>query len=178
MNLNHFFITTLIITSSATITAPFTRGPGYWTHPSQETSHSFFTALTPSKSQREDWYKVTPYVAEFWCTVSNAGFVYVGIKHQSPELLFAGCASIASHAIPKQWLLYVDKLGVALVLLKAVREYATLKENLILLIPAITLGIINGTDAYLARNRGLIWPHVIWHLSAAFVCDILLQQMR
>lgn len=103
---------------------------------------------------------------------------YIGIEHQSLELLFAGCASIASHAIPKQWLLYVDKLGVALVLLKTVREYATFKENPTLLIPAITLGIINGADAYLARNRGLTWPHVMWHLIAALVCDILLQQMR
>lgn len=155
----------------------FERGAGYWTTPADEGSTAFFKALTASQSQRENWYAVTPYIAEFWCALSNAGFIYAGIKNKSPELVFAGCASIASHAIPKQWLLYVDKLGVALVVLKAIRERATLQKNPKLLLPIIALGLINGADAYLARNKGFTWPHVLWHLSAAYISNSLLQQI-
>lgn len=154
----------------------FERNAGFWSNPIDESSNSFFGKLTDPKSQRENWYAVSPYIAEFWCALSNVGFIYVGIKDKSPELLFAGCASIASHTIPKQWLLYVDKLGVLVVLSKVIREYSTLKADPSLFLQLGTLGIINGTDAYLARNKGVTWPHVLWHLSAAYIAHCVLQR--
>src|SRR5438105_3611497 len=78
-------------------TSLFERGAGYCSNPADEGSALFFKALTAPESQRENWYAVTPYIAEFWCALSNAGFIYAGIKQKSPELVFAGCASIASH---------------------------------------------------------------------------------
>jgi len=130
--------------------------------------------LTDKKSQREDWYQVSPYIAEFWCTISNAGFIYVGLKHQSPEILFAGLASTAIHAIPKQWLLYADKIGVLAALSLAIREHKALSQNPQLMLPVLGLGAVNATDMYLARNYGATWPHVVWHLSAACVADYVL----
>lgn len=152
----------------------FERNAGYWSNPGDETSTSFFGKLTDSKSQRENWYAVTPYCAEFWCTLSNIGFLYVGIKENSPELLFAGCASMLSHSIPKRWLLYVDKIGVLLVLSKLLREYKTFYNNPALLLPVAALGGINYLDMHLARKKSITWPHVLWHLSAAFVANFLL----
>lgn len=155
----------------------FERGPGFWSSPKDEADKSFFGALTDPKSQRENWYKVTPYIAEFWCTVSNIGFIYVGLKHNSPELVCAGIASIVSHTIPKQWLLAVDKIGVALVLSKAVREYSTLVRNPWLLAPLAIAGLINVSDAYLTRNHAQTWPHVIWHLSSAAFANEFLKRI-
>ena len=156
----------------------FERGTGFWSSPANETSTSFFGKLTEPKSQRENWYKVSPYIAEFWCALSNAGFLYVGIKEKSPELLFAGLASFASHSIPKQWLLYVDKLGVLVALSKVIREFKELKKNPKLIFPVLALGAVNVTDLYLAREKGQTWPHVAWHLSAAFVSSYLLKSIK
>jgi hypothetical protein len=156
----------------------FTRGPGYWTNPSDEITTKTFSALTDEKSQREDWYAVTPYIAEFWCTLSNAGFIYCGIQQKSPELIFAGLASIISHSIPKKWLHHIDILGVGLVGLKAAREYKALYNNPTLLWPLVAAGIINLTDAYLARTKGVTWPHVTWHLSAAVLMNQFLTSLK
>ncbi len=156
----------------------FSRGAGYWSTPKDESNTSFFGKLTDAASQREDWYSVTPYCAEFWCTLSNAGFLYVGAKHKSPELIFAGLASIASHSIPKQSLLYVDKLGVLVVLSLFARKYQSFIDNPKLLIPVLGLGAINFTDMYMARQKGKTWPHVVWHLSAALVADYVLSSIK
>ncbi len=158
--------------------ALFSRGAGYWSKPSEEKKTDYFGKLTEQQSQREDWYNVSPYIAEFWCAISNAGFLYVGAKHNSPELVFAGLASIASHSIPKQWLLHVDKLGVAVVLLKFMREYKTIQKNPLLAAPLGIAGLINVTDMYLARKKGKTWPHVVWHLSAAALADVFLSYSK
>ena len=168
-----------ILLSSMTLTqAMFEREKGYWTNPSDESKKDFFGKLTDPKSQRENWYTVSPYIAEFWCAVSNVGFIYVGIKNESPELVFAGMASIVSHSIPKQWLLKVDKLGVAVVFSKVIREREVLKSNPILMAPLALAGTINAADAYLARNKGYTPLHVIWHLSSALFAHGFLQYIK
>jgi hypothetical protein len=180
-----FFSSLLIIScsgntnDSAEYKPKFERVEGFWSNCEDESSESYFSKLTDPKSQREDWYKISSYIAEFWCTLSNAGFIYVGAKHKSYELLFAGIASILSHSIPKQWLLHLDKAGVAIVFLKLLKEFNVLTENpetaLILL---TSLGVIGATDIYLARNYAKTWPHVVWHLSAALISDIFLGLME
>lgn len=155
-------------------TPSFTRGEGYWSQPSDEKNTGFFNRLTESASQRENWYQVTPYIAEFWCTVSNIGLLAVGFHRKSFELVFAGAASIASHAIPKQWLLLVDKIGAMLVVLKLFREYKVVLQNPFLMKPITALGLIFVMDVCLARLKGITLPHVVWHLSAAAVADFAL----
>jgi hypothetical protein len=155
----------------------FTRGKGFWSTPNDDNCKSFFEKLTEHKSQREDWYKVTPYIAEFWCALSNIGFFYVGFKHAVPELIFAGTASFLSHSIPKQWLLTVDKIGVLIVAIKFITLYPTIVANPWLLAPAVIAATINLADAYLSRTKGQTWPHVVWHLSAAFLANLVLNNV-
>ena len=151
-----------------TITKPaFSRGPGFWTDQSHENLTGYFEKLTDINSQREDWYQYTPYVAEFWCTVSNVAIIYSGIVNNSPELVFTGVASTISHAIPKQWLLHVDKLGVLVVAMRALKEHRILFENPKLLIPLVGAASLNLIDAHLARTTGATWPHVVWHCASA-----------
>lgn len=151
-----------------TITKPaFSRGSGFWTDSSQENLTGYFEKLTDVNSQRENWYQVTPYVAEFWCTVSNVAFIYSGIVNGSPELVIAGVASTVSHTIPKQWLLQVDKLGVLVVALGALRNHQVLLENQSLIIPLAASVGINLIDAHLARRTGATWPHIVWHCASA-----------
>ena len=148
-------------------TAAFSRGPGYWSDPGQEKLTGFFEKLTDINSQRENWYQVTPYVAEFWCTVSNVTIISAGLLTHRPELVFAGVASTVSHAIPKQWLLQVDKLGVLIVAMGALKEYQVLLKQPELLVPLVGAVSLNVLDTYLARTTGATWPHLVWHCASA-----------
>ncbi|MGE4168194.1 MAG: hypothetical protein AB7E68_01475 [Candidatus Babeliales bacterium] len=156
----------------------FARTEGFWSSPADEAVTTFFGRLNEPKSQRENWYAVTPYVAEFWCALSNIGFIYVGIKDKSPEMLFAGLASMASHTVPKQWLLSLDKFAALVALAKVAREYEQFKKQPTLLLSIVGLGIINAHDVYLARQKGQTWGHVLWHLSAACTAHYLLNAIK
>lgn len=165
----------LILPCNSDAALLFTRGPGFWTDPADESRLDYFGKLTESKSQREDWYKVTPYIAEFGCALSNIGFLYVGAQHRSPEVLCAGIASFMSHSIPKQWLLHVDKLSVLLVLSKVIREREILRKNPKLFFPIALAGCAQLLDLYLARKKGRSQGHIIWHLSAAYAANEFLK---
>lgn len=157
---------------------PFSRAEGYWSNPKDEDNVGFFNRLAEPETQREDWYSVTPYISEFWCSISNLGLVAVGLKYQSPEIIFAGLASFAYHSCPKQWLLYVDRVGVAVAFSKLAREYHVLKENPHLLALPAAVGAINLLDVYLGQYKGKTWPHVIWHLSAAAMAAYYLSHLK
>jgi len=152
----------------------FSRDEGFWTTPADENATGFFQRLTPRESQRENWYQVTPYVAEFWCTVSNAALLGVGLYYGSPELIFAGTVSVVSHAIPKQWLLYIDKIGVLCAVSKLARTYPVILKNPWLLAPIVGVAGLNALDTYCARNKGYTTPHLLWHCGAAAVAGLYL----
>src|SRR5690348_5991965 len=96
------------------------RQPGFWSD-EQDLSlfadKKFFYTPTTAEHQREDWYQLTRYVAEPWSTVTNLPLLFVAhtFKDKKPiasaALAFAGTASAVSHAIPKQWLNVVDRIG-------------------------------------------------------------------
>lgn len=150
---------------------PFSRGAGYWSAPEDEGKTGYFERLAEQETQREDWYVVTPYISEFWCSVSNLGLIYVGLKHKSPAAAFAGLASFAYHSCPKQWLLHVDRVGVLAAFLSFAKEYKVVKENPRFLAFPVAVLAINGLDVVLGQYKGKTWPHAIWHLSAALMAD-------
>jgi hypothetical protein len=167
----------------------FNRKPGFWSSPLSTHSdqndwisneenlnaysgkNSFFNIPTDPKSQREDWYAVSHYIAEFWCTLSNIGFFYVGWRCNSPSLLFTGLASVISHTIPRQFLLYIDKAGVAVALSEMIIKHNITIINHPTTCLELLMGLfaINLIDARMARKYGRTWPHVLWHLSAAYI---------
>ena len=155
----------------------FTRGQGFWSSTKGETETNWFKKLSEPESQRENWYKITPYISEFWCAVSNIGFIYVGLKHRCPEIVIAGVASFAYHTCPRQWLLHMDRLGVLIALSKFAREYAVVEEHPNLLILPVLAGAINLLDVYMGQYHGQSWFHAFWHLSAALMADRFLSYM-
>ena len=141
-----------------------------WVKNEHETSENFFVRLMPKGSQRESWFTIKrfPHVAEFWNTVSSIGFVGVGLYYSSPELIFAGVASAASHAFPKNWLLLVDKIGAGIVVFKFALNYKVLMNEPWLLAPVAATGATFAMDTILAGKIApkFPWPHVAWHITA------------
>ena len=157
---------------------PFTRGEGYWTSPSDESKTDFFGALAEQVTQREDWYSVTPYISEFGCSLSNIGFIYVGLKHKSYRTLFAGVASFVYHSYPKQWLLWVDRIGAVLAVSEIAQNYPVFVKNPKLLrVPLALAGTALFSDVYGGQSKYQPWIHAFWHLSAAWAADRLLSDI-
>lgn len=135
-------------------TTKFIRNCGFW--------GSYFTP-TNMNSQRENWFVKSQYIGEYWCALSNIGFIYVGLKHNSYPVLFAGIASFVSHSIPYQSLLYVDYIGVVAVGIMMAKKY-----------DIIGLVVVNTLDKIISQKYGTCISHVFWHFYAAYVCDLIL----
>lgn len=97
------------------------------------------------------------------------------VRHHGSVTIMIGYAkALARGAIPKKWLLYVDKLGVLLAASKAVRTCPVLINNPWLLAPIAGVAGLNALDAYCARKKGYTIPHVVWHCAAAAVAGLYL----
>lgn len=124
-----------------------------------------------SKSQRENWYEISPYIAEFACFTSNLAILGVGIHDNSYSTIFAGLMSAFSHAIPMQFTHDLDMLGVASIgLVVTYNTYTVLNSNSALYSGLFALAM-NATDTILSRKYSKTfgsWLHVGWHLSAAY----------
>jgi hypothetical protein len=138
------------------------RQNGDWFHPSiKETSR---------ENQREPWHRLSHYIAEPLCTISNIPFFLVAhvVKNSSPlsaaALNFAGSASALSHAIPYQFLNNIDQIG-AWAATAAVAYDANLYttdgltaalHNQKKLFALAAVGAIKFTDMYVARSKQIV----------------------
>jgi hypothetical protein len=145
----------------------FSRGDGYWSTKADERASGMLQKLTSPTSQCENWYKVMPYIAEFWCTLSNIPMLAVGAYYRSPELLLAGTASAVSHAVPKNWLNKTDIICAALAASKVIRTYPVLLNHPWLLVPIAITGGLQVIDQFWGRKNGTCVPHVLWHCAVA-----------
>ena len=195
-----FFLAGLLLLNSLCLTAGdgkeiLNRRQGFWSTPEGENNHGWFSELTHPKSQREDWYEATPYIAESLCTISNIGFFVVAAKNMGKHPIgsmatgIAGITSTVSHAIPKQWLNTVDKICAAAAVVGVGYECVNLCEGKIgpnlgnanLIIPLIATGAIYVTDTYLGqckskRYKSQKWIHSAWHILAAITLNAFLSQ--
>lgn len=132
---------------------------------------TFLTALTAKKSQREDYYKYSSYLAEYFCTISNLGLFAVAYYYGDYAILAAATFSALSHAIPLQRLHDLDMLGIFIIFSKAMLNYKVIMERPEVLAWAAGAMTVNILDTVITRTHlNKIGPslHVAWHLAAAF----------
>lgn len=135
---------------------PFTRAKGFWNIPD--------AFETDKSSQRENWFERTDYISEFWCALSNIGFLIVGWYFNSYVLIIAGLASFLCHSIPLQLLLYIDKFCAMCAVYQLVEVHGMQSYKYM-----IPLGIMLMIDTYVSRAKQICWCHVMWHFVAAAI---------
>ena len=81
---------------------------------------------------------------------------------------------MASHAVPRQWLLTVDKIGAAIAAIKILRSYKAFRLRPRLLVVMAFVGATFLADMALSQNAHFNWPHPLWHISAACGSNIVL----
>src|SRR5690242_12616155 len=149
-----------------------------WSEYISESVYRFFSKPTDKKSQREDYYQYSNYLAEYWCTLSNVGLFAVGCYYGDFATLAAATFSALSHAIPSQRLHDLDMLGVVGILGKAVNNYDVILKRKDVIATGTAALAINVIDTILTRKyRDKIgpWLHVAWHIAAAAALGVFNQ---
>ena len=137
----------------------------------EESHFSFLSKLMDLKSQRENWYEVSPYIAEFFCFTSNLAILGVGIYDNSWYTILAGLMSAVSHAVPTQFAHDLDMIGVATVSMVGLYNYSKVINSPRTLYSGLFALTMNAVDTSLSRTYGSAfgpWLHVGWHLTAAY----------
>jgi hypothetical protein len=124
--------------------------------------------LVPIQNTHEDWFTVTPYVAEFYSTVSMLPLLITGLwwftryPVHSALAICAALASAASHAYPIKRLLTLDK-ACAMPLVLSVVPYFQWNLLLYYIVPPV----VGAWDAASRKKLcpGLPHLHTIWHLA-------------
>lgn len=143
----------------------------FFTQISKESPFHYLSKLTPEKSQREDWFSVSPSISEFWCFASNLAILGVGIYDGDWHAILAGLMSGISHAIPTKFAHDLDRFGVAAVVMDCAWNYQAILNSPSTLACGLFAGAAHGADVILSRKYGRDigpWSHVVWHLTAAY----------
>lgn len=135
------------------------------------------------RRKSEPHYEVTPYIAEFWNTLSNLPFVIIGVLRISsfkdaPDsilmlyvlYIFCGLGSAIHHAIDNSWSIVIDwipiSLSIALNLDFGMWRYIDAVSGFKM---AIALAVLAADHLWTPMKAP--WGHVMWHLLAAISID-------
>lgn len=144
---------------------------GFFNKIDKNSPFSYLSRPMDKKSQRENWFAVSPSIAEFYCFASNLAILGVGIQDESWYSILAGTMSGISHAIPTKFAHNLDRIGVAAVVLVCMANYSAILESPETLCAGLAAMTIHGADALMSRKYGDVvgpWLHVAWHFSAAY----------
>lgn len=132
----------------------------------------------------EPLFATSPWVAEFWNTVSNAPFVIIGLLRLAYgtriPLMYAmytctGVASAIHHATVPAWTVVIDWVPISASILLAFHTKVWVYTSLVSCVKCILAFSILATDHL---RRELIpppWGHVMWHIVAALAVDSVYQ---
>lgn len=150
-----------------------------------------YRSAQPSRFERrpEPQYAVSPYVAEWWNTLSNFPFVLVGLLRLRGPLsplarqlyvcyTLAGVCSAFHHAAPFawRWTLWVDWAPIATALAWATwhRAWSHLSAATVC---QLGLALLVGALDHTVRLMPVPWGHVCWHLLAALAVNAALWEV-
>ncbi len=135
-------------------------------------------------------YAVTPWIHEFWCTVSNAPFIIIGLARLAYTqsewetklcvwFILLGVGSAIHHGIRWRYSIVLDWIpiiaNICIVLswwrwlwwAVAIATWAKLYMSLLVLANDHIFRVVPGP-----------WGHACWHIMAAFAIDSLYQDIR
>lgn len=143
--------------------------------PSQAQAHRALAFLTEHTNQSsgcpEEHYLHSKSIAEFYCTLTNAGFFAVGYYYQDYATLAAAFFSTISHIKPLKGLIALDILAAGFVFLKLLSNYPLLINHPDILAAGLVTFTFGALDKFVGRNNLVTFGslfHSGWHLSAAF----------
>lgn len=118
------------------------------------------------KRQCEAWHKVTPFIAEFYCTISNLPFLLVAAMFGYWPLAVVGTVSFFHHAIPLWCLWRLDTILAPLFMAWVASHRACWSGQVFGHgLAVLVTFFLDGRARALGPRR--VWYHVQWHLVAA-----------
>jgi dihydroceramidase len=135
--------------------------------------------------QREEFYQVVPYIAEFWNTVSNLPFILIGLYRlkngTSLGLLYvlyalAGVCSGIHHATTPKWTIIIDWIPIASTIV-IVLHYGMWRFLSMNSVGKLSIALTALVLDHVWTPLPVPWGHVLWHLLAAWSIDAAYQEL-
>ena len=136
--------------------------------------------------KRETLFRIVPFIAEFWNTISNLPFILIGFcrlwEGTSLTLLYSlmicmGVCSGIHHAIRSRWLLILDWIPIIItkgvILQHSYWLHISWTSYLLGSIATVVLVI-----DHVYTPIPVPWGHVFWHVLAAFALDNAYQSIE
>lgn len=146
----------------------------------------------------EPFYQVTPFIAEFWNTLSNAPFVIIGLwrlyelseievwpmgVHHFDQLVFVyglyalcGLCSGIHHATSARWTIIIDWIPIAISLIA--NFYFGFWTHLgFVSLFKVLLALAVFLSDHVCTPINVPWGHCMWHILAAFAIDSCYQDV-
>ena len=136
--------------------------------------------------EREKFYQVTPYIAEFWNTISNILLILVGVYRLFTQdmsllsqqlytlMILCGFCSGIHHATPQDWTIVIDWIPIASSI------YIVFMNNVIFYMDTYTIVVTAIVITWFLSDQFLHLTdprigHSLWHIGAAFALDAIYQ---
>lgn len=146
----------------------------------------FYRAFAKYRRRVERPYTVLPYIAEFWNTISNLPFIFIGVYRifegceDLAELyllmVLAGVASGFHHATTIKWSIFIDWTPILMTIIYLINTRMIGKVSLTGILLVSMAFIILLLD-HVNRLLPVPYGHVLWHVTAAFAIDYAYQSI-
>lgn len=146
----------------------------------------------------EPFYQVTPFIAEFWNTLSNAPFVIIGLwrlyelseidvwpigLHHIDRLIllywlyvFCGICSGIHHATSARWTIVIDWIPITLSIISNLYFGLWMHVGFVSAFQVLIALLVLGTD-HVWTPINVPWGHCMWHILAAYAIDSCYQDV-
>ncbi len=144
--------------------------------------------LLPPRQLERPFYSISPWIAEFWCTLSNLPFILIGGLRlwEGTEIplfywLFLGagfCSSFHHASCPTwSWTIVIDWLPISVSILLGLYEGVFWTVQSVTLLKVAIAFLILLTDHWYTPVP-VPWGHSFWHILAAFAFDEVYQDFE
>ena len=136
------------------------------------------------KRKHEKFYNVSPYIAEFWNTLTNLPFILIGLYNilyyqldfnlMVAYLLLIGCGigSSIHHASHEEWTIVIDWIPILSSIIFALWSGIVYSMSAITLVLTIFAFTILFTD-HAFTPMPVPWGHCLWHILASIAVNSL-----
>lgn len=141
-----------------------------------------YKKLDKYERKLETFYHISPYIAEFWNTLTNLPFILIGLyslfnynldwnlKIAYSLLIMCGIGSGIHHASPHKWTIIIDWLPISCSILFVLWSGIIYSMSFTSLVYSMIAFSVLITD-HICTPISVPWGHCLWHILASIAVN-------